>query len=121
VILEAIQDTASSISSQALLVLSMETTVAVSTLLNIAFQTYMHGRLWDDALQLCITNPSDAQRNTNIKHRTICMINAGAFGKIIDMSSRRYPIPSSIYNFVNMELCLALENLSRVLASSNTD
>ncbi len=39
VILEAIQDAASSISSQASLVLSMEMNVAVSTLLNTVFQT----------------------------------------------------------------------------------
>jgi hypothetical protein len=116
VILEAIQDAASSISSQALSVLSMEMTVAFSTLLNTAFQTYMCGQLWDNALQLCIANPSDAQRNTNFKRLTLCKVNAGALGKIIAMSSRRYPIPSSMYDFVNMELCLALRNLSRALA-----
>jgi hypothetical protein len=121
VVLGAIQDTTSSISSQALSVLSMEMTAAVSTLLYTAFQTYMHGRLWDDALQSCIANPSDAQRNTYFKHLTLCMVNAGALGKIIDMSSRRYPIPSSINNFANMELGLALGNLSRALAWSNTD
>jgi hypothetical protein len=106
VILEAIQDATSSISSQALSISSMEMTVAVSTLLNTVSQTYTCGLLWDDALQSCIANPSDAQRNTDFKCLTLCMVNAGALGKITDMSSRRYPIPSSMYNFVNMELCL---------------
>jgi hypothetical protein len=121
VILEEIQDAASSISSQALSVLSMEMTVAASTLLNTVFQTYMCGQLWDDALQSSFANPSDAQRNTNFKRLTLCMVNAGALGKIIDMSSRRYPIPLSMYDFVNMELCLALGNLNRASAWSNTD
>jgi hypothetical protein len=86
-------------------------TVAVFTLLNTLFQTFMHGHLWDNALQLCIANHSDAQKNPNFNHLTLGMVNASALGKIIDMSSRRYPTPSSMYDFVNMEFCMALGEL----------
>ncbi|KAL3822134.1 hypothetical protein ACHAXA_011912 [Cyclostephanos tholiformis] len=86
VILEAIQDATSSISSHASSDSSIELTSALSTLLNTAFQTSMRGQLWDDALQSCIANPSNAQRNTNFKRLILGMINAGALGKIIDMS-----------------------------------
>jgi hypothetical protein len=86
VILEAIKDAISSTSSQASSDLSMDRNATVSTLLDTAFQTSMCGHLWDDALQSCIANPSAAQRNTNFKRLILGMVNAGALGKIIDMT-----------------------------------
>jgi hypothetical protein len=86
VILEAIQDALSSMSSQDSSDSSMERNAAVSTLLDTAFQTSMLGQLWDDALNSCIANPSATQRNTNFKCLFLGMVNAGALGKIIDMS-----------------------------------
>ena len=86
VILDAIRDAISAISCHSSSGMSMETTASVPALWDIAFQTSMRGRLWDNALQSCIANPSVAGRRANFKRLILAMVDAGALGKIIDMS-----------------------------------
>ena len=51
-----------------------------------AFQTAMRGHLWDEALRACISNPLEDDKETSLKTLILGMINAGALGKIVDMS-----------------------------------
>ncbi|KAL3772607.1 hypothetical protein ACHAWU_002513 [Discostella pseudostelligera] len=76
VILEAVRDALDANESDA----------DVPALWEIAFQVTMRGKLWDRALHACISNPSAEQRQVNIKHLVLGMVDAGALGKLVDMS-----------------------------------
>jgi len=79
VILDAIRDAISTISSNF-------ASPEIPTLLEIAFQTSMRGHLWNEALHACVSNPLSDRRNANLKRLILGMVDAGALGKIVDMS-----------------------------------
>ncbi|KAL7435955.1 hypothetical protein ACHAXH_003008 [Discostella pseudostelligera] len=76
VILEAVRDALGANESDA----------DVPALWEIAFQVAMRGKLWDKALHACISNPSAEQWQVNLKHLVLGMVDAGALGKLVDMS-----------------------------------
>ena len=85
IILEAIQDAISSITSYLPPETSIEST-EIPALWGMAFQSAMFGHLWDDALHACISNPLKDERKANLKKLILGMVDKGALGKIIDMS-----------------------------------
>ena len=84
-VLEAIQDTISAITNYLPEGTSIEST-EIPALWGVAFQTAMFGKLWDEALHACISNPLTVERKANIKLLILGMVNADALGKLMDMS-----------------------------------
>eukprot|EP01082_Thalassiosira_pseudonana_P014250 g12920.t1 g12920 contig7:458423-464320(-) len=56
------------------------------TLWSIAFQTAMRGHLWDEALRACVSNSTKDRKKHNFRRLVLGMVNAGALGKLVDMS-----------------------------------
>ncbi len=58
----------------------------VPALWKIAFHVAMRGSLWDKALHACISSPLREQMQLNLKNLILGMADAGALGKLVDMS-----------------------------------
>jgi len=84
-ILEAVQDAISSITSYLPPDTSVESTQSPA-LWGVAFQSAMFGQLWDEALHACISHPLADERKENLKLLILGMVNAGALDKLMDMS-----------------------------------
>jgi len=101
VVLDAIQDAISAIIESSQMSREMMTTMEeIPTLWSMAFQTSMRGHLWDEALRACVHhNPLTAdgkKTNSNLKHLILGMVDAGALGKIVDMSLTVRELPTSM-------------------------
>jgi len=85
VVLEAVNDAISSITSNLPPGMCREMP-ELSDLYSAAFQTSVRGRLWDEALESCISNPGEDGKHNNIKRLVLEMVRVGDVGKLVDMS-----------------------------------
>ena len=85
VVLKASLDTIAAISSYLPTQLTKEMP-EIPTLWSMAFQISMRGSLWDEALQACVSNPLEERKTQNLKRFVLGLVDAGALGKLVDMS-----------------------------------
>jgi len=85
VVLDAVHDAISSITSNLPPGMCREMP-ELSDLCSAAFQTSLRGRLWDEALEACISNPGEDGQNDNVKRLILEMVRVGDIGKLVDMS-----------------------------------
>jgi hypothetical protein len=85
VVLEAVNDAISLITSNLPHGMCREMP-ELSTLYSTAFQTSVRGRLWDEALQACISNSGGAFKDDDVKRLILEMVRVGDIGKLVDMS-----------------------------------
>ncbi|KAL7457142.1 hypothetical protein ACHAWC_008639 [Mediolabrus comicus] len=85
VVLEAVNDAISLITSTLPHGMCREMP-ELSTLYSTAFQTSVLGRLWDEALQACISNSGGAFKDDDVKQLILEMVRVGDIGKLVDMS-----------------------------------
>jgi len=85
VVLEAVNDAITSITST-LPPGMYQDMPELSGLYSAAFKTSVGGRLWDEALEACISNSEEDDKNDNLKHLIVEMVRVGDIGKLVDMS-----------------------------------
>jgi len=85
VVLEAVNDAITSIAST-LPPGMYQDMPELSGLYSAAFKTSVGGRLWDEALEACISNSEEDDKNDNLKHLIVEMVRVGDIGKLVDMS-----------------------------------
>lgn len=85
VVLEAVNDAVTSITST-LPPEMWRDMPELSNLYSTAFKTSVGGRLWNEALDACVSNSGEGDRNDKLKHLILEMVRVGDIGKLVDMS-----------------------------------